>query len=198
MHLPQQQLELADRSRQGLPSDQFVWDGNGTNFSKATVKNAVSSLGRNWLLLTNDYVWGINTSKATRAEIETSGGKVIDELMVPQNTRDFTSYMLKIQQAKPDVVAAAIGGDDIKALRQQVAQFKLENKPAWINNQQDWPDVWGQGAASLFGVFGTTGTTSSSCPASTIRAPLSGPMEGRADPVPGNVSYNGYMCTRSY
>jgi hypothetical protein len=69
----------------------FVWDGNGTNFSKATVKNAVSSLGKNWLLLTNDYVWGINTSKATRAEIEASGGKVIDELMVPQNTRDFTS-----------------------------------------------------------------------------------------------------------
>ncbi|HEX9274952.1 MAG TPA: ABC transporter substrate-binding protein, partial [Casimicrobiaceae bacterium] len=69
----------------------FVWDGNGTNFSKATVKNAVSSVGKNWLLLTNDYVWGINTSKATRAEIEASGGKVIDELMVPQNTRDFSS-----------------------------------------------------------------------------------------------------------
>src|SRR5437762_4640295 len=88
----------------------FVWNGNGTNFSKATVKNAVASLGKNWLLLTNDYVWGINTSKATRVEIEASGGKVIDELMVPQNTRDFSSYLLKIQQAKPDVVAAAIGG----------------------------------------------------------------------------------------
>ena len=24
----------------------FVWDGNGTNFSKATVKNAVVSLGK--------------------------------------------------------------------------------------------------------------------------------------------------------
>ena len=133
----------------------FVWDGNGTNFSKASVKNAVDSIGKNWMLLTNDYVWGHTTSAATKAQVEGAGGKIIDNLLVPQNTRDFTAYLLKIQQAKPDVVATAIGGDDIKALREQVAQLKLDGKPAWINNQQDWPDVWGA-PDSLFGVFGTT------------------------------------------
>ena len=95
------------------------------------------------MLLTNDYVWGHTTSAATKAQVEGAGGKIIDNLLVPQNTRDFTAYLLKIQQAKPDVVATAIGGDDIKALREQVAQLKLDGKPAWINNQQDWPDVWG-------------------------------------------------------
>ena len=44
----------------------FVWDGNGTNFSKAAVKNAVESIGKNWLLLTNDYVWGHTTSARPR------------------------------------------------------------------------------------------------------------------------------------
>ena len=44
----------------------FVWDGNGTNFAQAIVKNAIKVNGKNWLLLTNDYVWGHNTSKATR------------------------------------------------------------------------------------------------------------------------------------
>ena len=101
----------------------FVWDGNGTNFAKAAVRSAVKDIGRNWLLLTNDYVWGHSTSAATKTEIEAAGGKVVDNLLVPQNTRDFTSYLLKIQQMKPDVVATAIGGDDIKALRQQVAQL---------------------------------------------------------------------------
>ena len=43
----------------------FVWDGNGTNFSKASVRNAVSSIGKNWMLLTNDYVWGHTTSAST-------------------------------------------------------------------------------------------------------------------------------------
>ena len=104
----------------------FVWDGNGTNFAHAIVKNAIKVNGKNWVLLTNDYVWGHNTSKATRALVEANGGKIVDELLVPQNTRDFASYLLKLQQIKPDVVAAAVGGDDIKALRQQVVQLEAE------------------------------------------------------------------------
>jgi branched-chain amino acid transport system substrate-binding protein len=174
----------------------FVWDGNGSNFSKATVGNAVKSVGKNWMLLTNDYVWGHTTSAATKAQIEASGGRVVDNLLVPQNTRDFTSYLLKIQQAKPDVVATAVGGDDIKALRAQVAQLKLDGSPAWINNQQDWPDVWGA-PDSLFGVFGTTWYHKLPLPgvAEFVKkwqaAHPSGPI-----PVPGNVSYNGYMATR--
>jgi len=175
----------------------FVWDGNGSNFAKAAVRNAVTGIGRNWMLLTNDYVWGHSTSAATRRLVEAAGGRIVDNLLVPQNTRDFTSYLLRIQQARPDVVAAAIGGDDIRALRIQVAQLGLDRRPAWINNQQDWPDVWGQGADSLFGVFGTTWYH---------KLPLPGVEQfvqrwreftpAPAIPVPGNVSYNGYMATR--
>src|SRR4029078_12892472 len=111
--------------------------------------------GTNWVLLTNDYVWGHNTAKATRTIVEANGGKIVEEMLVPHNTRDFSSYLLKIQQMKPAVVAAAVGGDDIKALRQQVVQMKMNNSPAWINNQQDWPDVYGLGPEAIFGVFGT-------------------------------------------
>src|SRR3954471_6102113 len=103
----------------------FVWDGNGSNFSHAIVKNAMKVNGKNWLLLTNDYVWGHNTSKATRAVVEANGGRIVDELLIPQNTRDFSAYLIKLQQIKPHVVAAAVGGDDIKALRQQVVQLKM-------------------------------------------------------------------------
>jgi branched-chain amino acid transport system substrate-binding protein len=174
----------------------FVWDGNGTNFSKASVRNAVAKIGKKWLLLTNDYVWGHTTSASTKAEIEKAGGQIIDNLLVPQNTRDFTSYLLKVQQAKPDVVAMAIGGDDMKALRQQISSLKLEERTAWINNQQDWPDIWGA-ADTLFGVFGTSWYH---------LLPLPGVAEfvkrwqttypQSPIPVPGNVSYNGYVSTR--
>jgi branched-chain amino acid transport system substrate-binding protein len=174
----------------------FVWDGNGTNFSKAAVHNAVQGVGKNWLLLTNDYVWGHTTSAATQKQVEAAGGKIIDNLLVPQNTRDFTSYLLKVQQAKPDVVATAIGGDDIKALRTQVAQLKLDGKPAWINNQQDWPDVWGA-AESLFGVFGTTWYHKLKLPGveEFVKRWQAAYKDGPI-PVPGNVSYNGYVATR--
>jgi len=174
----------------------FVWDGNGTNFSKAAVRNAVQGIGKNWLLLTNDYVWGHTTSAATQKQVEAAGGKIIDNLLVPQNTRDFTSYLLKVQQSKPDVVATAIGGDDIKALRTQVAQLKLDGKPAWINNQQDWPDIWGA-PESLFGVFGTTWYHKLKLPGveEFVKRWQAANKDGPI-PVPGNVSYNGYVATR--
>jgi branched-chain amino acid transport system substrate-binding protein len=176
----------------------FVWDGNGTNFSKAAVANAVNKIGKNWLLLTNDYVWGHSTSAATKALVEANGGKIIDNLLVPQNTRDFTSYLLKIQQLKPQVVGTAIAGDDNKALREQITQLKLDQAggPAWINNQQDWPDVWGA-PQSLFGVFGTTWYHKLDLPgvAEFVKT-WQEKTKGGPIPVPGNVSYNGYMATQ--
>ena len=175
----------------------FVWDGNGTNYAHAIVKNAIRVSGKNWVLLTNDYVWGHSTSKATRALVEANGGKVLDEMLVPQNTRDFSAYLIKLQQIKPQVVAAAVGGDDIKALRKQVVQLKLDKSFAWINNQQDWPDVYGLGPEEIFGVFGTNWY---------YRLDLPGVKEfvekyqkvypGVQIKVPGNVYYNGYMATR--
>ena len=175
----------------------FVWDGNGTNFAHAIVKNAIKASGRNWVLLTNDYVWGHNTSKATRTLAEVNGAKIMDELMVPQNTRDFSSYLLKLQQMKPEVVAAAVGGDDIKALRQQVVQLGLHKRMAWINNQQDWPDVYGLGPDQIFGVFGTTWYYRLDLPGvKEFVAAYQKQYPGMAIRVPGNVYLNGYMATR--
>ena len=176
----------------------FVWDGNGANFAKAAVQNAVSTYGDDWMLLTNDYVWGHNTAAATRKLLEQYGGKVRDEILVPQGTRDFSSALIKIQQAKPAVVAAAIGGDDQKSMRQQVAQLGMGNSPAWINNQQDWPDVYGLPIENLFGVFGTTWYYNLDLPgvADFVQKYQAMYPETKMR-VPGNVFYNGYMATRN-
>jgi branched-chain amino acid transport system substrate-binding protein len=176
----------------------FVWDGNGNNFAQAAVNNAVQTYGKKWLLLTNDYVWGHNTSQATRDLLGEYGGEIIDEILVPQGTRDFSSILLKVQQAKPQVVAAAVGGDDQKAMRQQVAQLGLGNSMAWINNQQDWPDVYGLPLENLFGVFGTTWYYKLDRPgvAEFVKRYQAAYPDTKMR-VPGNVFYNGYMATSS-
>ncbi len=176
----------------------FVWDGNGTNFAKAAVQNTIKTFGEKWLLLTNDYVWGHNTSKATRTLVEQYGGEIIDELLVPQGTRDFASYLLKIQQIDPDVIAAAIGGDDQKVLRQQVAQLNMGKKPAWINNQQDWPDVYGLPIENLFGVFGTTWYWELDLPGvQEFVQRYQAMYPDTKIRVPGNVFYNGYFAMKA-
>ncbi|MBT5158368.1 MAG: ABC transporter substrate-binding protein [Alphaproteobacteria bacterium] len=176
----------------------FVWDGNGKNFALAAVKNAVTAYGKDWLLVTNDYVWGHNTSKATRGLAVANGAKIVDEIMVPQGTRDFSTVLLKVQQAKPSVVAAAVGGDDQKAMRTQIAQLGLGDKFAWINNQQDWPDVYGLPKKNLFGVFGTTWYYKLDLPGvKEFVAVYQAAYPDTKMKVPGNVFYNGYMATKS-
>jgi branched-chain amino acid transport system substrate-binding protein len=176
----------------------FVWDGNGANFAQAAVANAIDAYGDRWQLITNDYVWGHNTAKATKTLVASAGGTIIDEILVPQGTRDFSSALLKIQQDKPQVVAAAVGGDDQKALRQQVAQLGMGQNPAWINNQQDWPDVYGLPLENLFGVFGTTWYYNLDLPGvKDFVARYQAMYPDTKMKVPGNVFYNGYMATHS-
>lgn len=175
----------------------FVWDGNGSNFAKAAVRNAIERFGDKWMLLTNDYVWGHNTAAATKSLLAEYGGTIEDEILVPQGTRDFSSALLSIQQASPNVVAAAVGGDDQKAMRQQVAQLGMGASPAWINNQQDWPDVYGLPLENLFGVFGTTWYYKLDLPGVTEFVQRYQAMyPDTRMRVPGNVFYNGYMATR--
>lgn len=175
----------------------FVWDGNGENFSKAAARNAINAFGSNWLLIYNDYVWGQNTNAATKKVASGYGATVMDEIAIPVGTRDWSSVLLKIQQAKPDVVAAAVGGDDFKVMRQQVRDMGLDKKPAWINNQQDWPDVYGLGTDAAFGVFGTTWYHYLDLPgvADFVKRYQAAYPVTRIN-VPGNVTYNGYVAMR--
>ena len=130
--------------------------------------------------------------------VEANGGKVVDDLLVPQNTRDFTAYLLKIQQIKPDVVAAAVGGDDIKALRaagrpaQARRQAGLDQQPAGLAGHLR-PQPESRSSASS----APTGTTSSTLPGVQEFVATWKKMAGAgAIQVPGNVYYNGYMATR--
>lgn len=176
----------------------FVWDGNGANFAQAAIKNAIQAYGNDLLLITNDYVWGHNTTASTRKLAEANGANILGEILVPQGTRDFSSILLKVQQMKPQVIAAAVGGDDLKAMRAQIAQLGLGDKFAWVNNQQDWPDVYGLPLDNLFGVFGTTWYYGLDLPG--VDAFVAKYQKAYPDAdikVPGNVYYNGYWAVRS-
>ena len=176
----------------------FVWDGNGTNFAQAAVKKRRQ--GHRQELAAADQRLRLGPhhleGDADRSSRRTAAS-VVDDLLVPQNTRDFTSYLLKIQQIKPDVVAAAVGGDDIKALRaagrpaQARRQAGLDQQPAGLAGRL------GLGPRASSACSAPTGTTSSTLPGVKEFVATWKKMAGAgAIQVPGNVSYNGYMATR--
>jgi branched-chain amino acid transport system substrate-binding protein len=78
-----------------------------------------------------------------------------------------------------------------------VVQVKLNKSMAWINNQQDWPDVYGLGPDAIFGVFGTTWYYRLDLPGvKEFVAAYQKQFPGMAIRVPGNVYHNAYMATR--
>lgn len=175
----------------------FVWDGNGNNFGRAIVKHSLGSVGNRWLLLTNDYEWGIQINRAVRTAAESGGARIVEELKVPEGTMDFSPYLREIARRKPDVVAASFCGEYLKALRAQAAHAGLAAKPAWIFNQQDWPDIYGLSKGSLFGTFATCWYHRLDLPGARefVRDYQAAYPHERIR-VPGNVYYNGYMATR--
>lgn len=175
----------------------FVWDGNGSNFAKAIVKNAAATSGKRWILLTSDYEWGIQINQAVRKAAEKAGAQIIGELKVPHKTLDLSTYLREIQKQNPDVVAASFCGEYLRALRAQAAHLGMRDKPTWIFNQQDWPDIYGLPKGSLFGLFATCWYHGNELPGvkEFIRKYQTAYPNERIQ-IPGNVYYNGYMATR--
>ena len=86
---------------------------------------------------------------------------------------------------------------EVAMLRQQVADMGLDRDPAWLNNQQDWPDVYGLGPDAAFGVFGTTWYHYLDLPGvPELVARYQEAYPTTRINVPGNVFYNGYYAMR--
>ncbi len=176
----------------------FVYDAHGLNFAKATAAHAAKNFGTRWLLLTNDYGWGHHTAKAIRAIGSQFNVDFIDEILVPVGTRNYIGILKKIANTKPDVVATAIGGDDSIPLRAQAVDMGLHKRPAWLNNQQDWPDHFAMSEAALFGIFGTTWYHGLKLPGVTeFVKQYKKHWPDAAITVPGNVYYNGYTAMQT-
>ena len=186
----------ASEAQQNRNRVKFVWDANGTNFAKAAVMNAVRSIGRHWVLLGNDSVWGRGAASATRTLVQSAGGYVADEIFVAEDSQAVAQPLEQVRALKPDVVATSIGGADFQALRRLAVELGLDRSIAWLSSQQDWPDLW-EVRDSVFGAFGTTWYHKLPLPgvAEFVARWQAANRDGGV-PVPGNVSYNGYMATR--
>jgi branched-chain amino acid transport system substrate-binding protein len=57
-----------------------------------------------------DYSTGADTLSSLSDAMTASGGKVIGSVAVPLNTTDFSAYLLRAKDAKPDALFAFVGG----------------------------------------------------------------------------------------
>lgn len=113
--------------------------------------------GKNWYFITHDYAWGQDAYRIGSQMLKDAGGKELGNILVPLGTNDFSSQLLKIRDAKPEVLFTAVGGSDFGAMLKQLKEFGMQDKvfiSGPIANQSDfwsigidytvgyWPVVW--------------------------------------------------------
>src|SRR5712691_3192393 len=105
--------------------------------------------------LTADYIFGHDLARAAKSFFDANGGKLIGDELVATDVTDFSPYLLKIRQAKPDVVCSNLAGNQVTTLVKQYAEFglpfpivgfNLNTADAWAagdgNLSGTWPTVW--------------------------------------------------------
>jgi branched-chain amino acid transport system substrate-binding protein len=109
--------------------------------------------GKRIFSLTSDYLFGHDLAKAAKAFVTANGGTVIGDELTPTDTTDFSPLLLKIRQAKPDIVATNLGGNQVTNFVKQYAEFGLPYPVAGFN--LNTADAWAAGEGNLSGIWPT-------------------------------------------
>ncbi|TFL11463.1 ABC transporter substrate-binding protein [Pusillimonas caeni] len=75
-----------------------------------------------------DYAPGLDAEKAFIKAFEAEGGKIIGTVRTPIVTVDFSPYIMRIKDAKPDVVFAFVNGGDVAPAL--IKEFRARNLEA--------------------------------------------------------------------
>jgi len=109
--------------------------------------------GKRIFALTSDYVFGHDLARAAKAFVTGNGGTVIADELTATDTTDFSPFLLKIRQAKPDLVATNLGGNQVTNFVKQYAEYGLSFPVAGFN--LNTADAWAAGEGNLAGYWPT-------------------------------------------
>jgi len=109
--------------------------------------------GKRIFSLTSDYLFGHDLAKAAKAFVVANGGTVIGDELTATDTTDFSPFLLKIRQAKPDLVATNLGGNQVTNFVKQYSEFGLPYPVAGFN--LNTADAWAAGEGNLAGIWPT-------------------------------------------
>lgn len=89
---------------------------------------ALLERGKKWYYLMPDYAFGQDVYNAYKILLDRAGGQQVGYDKMPLGTTDFSGFILKIRQARPDVVVTALAGNDLPTFLKQYAEFGMRDQ----------------------------------------------------------------------
>src|SRR5712672_330237 len=119
---------------------------------------------KKFFTLTADYIFGHDLLAAAKRFFATNQGNLIGDELIATDVTDFSPYLLKLRQAKPDVVCCNLAGNQVTNLIKQYAEFGLPHPIVGFN--LNTADAWAAGDGNLSGTWPTVWYHTSDVPAS--------------------------------
>jgi branched-chain amino acid transport system substrate-binding protein len=107
--------------------------------------------GKKWYSLTADYAFGHDLLKVAKAFMEKNGGQFAADELIPTDISDFSPFLLKIRQARPDIVISNLAGNQITNFLKQYSEYGLQFPV--VGFAFDTAVAWGLGKGNFSGVW---------------------------------------------
>ncbi len=108
---------------------------------------------KKFFTLTADYIFGHDLLGAAKRFFAANQGNLIGDELIATDVTDFSPYLLKIRQAKPDIVCSNLAGNQVTTLIKQYAEFGLPFPIVGFN--LNTADAWAAGDGNLAGTWPT-------------------------------------------
>ncbi len=105
--------------------------------ANAVAGTLIKKAGKKWYYITPDYAFGHTLQAGLEKACTSLGGSKVGGDLTPLGTTDFSSYLIKAQAAKPDVIIFLTAGDDAVNSLKQAVQFGLDKKFHLAGAQQE-------------------------------------------------------------
>lgn len=109
--------------------------------------------GKKYYALNADYAFGHDLARVAKAYLGANGGTPAGEDLVPTELTDFSPFLLKIRQARPDVVIGNLAGAQVTNFLKQYSEFGLRFPVAGFGF--DTALAWGAGPGNFLGTWPT-------------------------------------------
>ncbi len=107
--------------------------------------------GKKWYSLTADYAFGHDLLKVTQRWFAANGATQAGGDLVPTDLSDFSPFILKLRQNRPDLVMINLAGNQTTNFLKQYNEFKLpyaiagggfDTVMAWAAGRDSFAGVW--------------------------------------------------------
>jgi branched-chain amino acid transport system substrate-binding protein len=130
----------------------FCTEASNTQYVKAIGRYLVKNKNyKTFYILTSDYAFGHDLTRVTRRLLNELGGKEIGHDLVPTGTADYSSFLLKVRNAKPEVIFCNVAGSDQTTFLKQYTEFGLKIDVA--GGVTDTILMWNTGKDTAQGVW---------------------------------------------